>query len=402
MDTSTILSEKATLIPTIAQRGSGRGPLILGFHIGGDGLCKALAAAGLADATAAVHIGSYAPLPSWHSILTDIAERASWQGGPVVLAGWSAGAGAVRELLSRGACPEVVLCLDGGVGGDMPPAPDVVRVWRETAERARGGDGLFVLSHTYQTYTETLPGAQAFPSTVTVARLATGLPLPAPKKGHVAHRDRGLVVLSYASKAIDAEAHSAQQTKALPFILSQYVAPHLAPYMTPRPRGTGEAALAVAIGELGVREEPPGSNSGPRVRQYLAGCVRDVDSDGDLDKIGLSAGSWCAAFTGWCDAQAGVPRTWRAAVHEIVSDARKAGTLRGLDYTPRPGDLAIFKRDGQDPRKGGLGHVARVEKVEGGTFTAIDGNSAGDKVARVVRPMTDAALVAWVEYPRAG
>lgn len=166
-------------------------------------------------------------------------------------------------------------------------------------------------------------------------------------------------------------------------------------------RGTGAAALAVALQELaaGAREEPSWSNTGPRIRQYLAGCVRDVDKDGDLDKLGLPAGEWCAAFVGWCDHEAGAPRTWRAAVWEICADARAAGMLRGLDYQPRPGDLAIFGRSGQNPLRGGLGHVARVERFDGATYTTVDGNH-GNRVARVERSLPDPALVGWIEYPR--
>ena len=43
---------------------------------------------------------------------------------------------------------------------------------------------------------------------------------------------------------------------------------------------------------------PFGSNTGPRVREYLAGCERGGH------KLGLTTANWCAAFVGWCDAQA--------------------------------------------------------------------------------------------------
>jgi hypothetical protein len=434
------------LIPHIAQRGCGRGPLVVAFHVAPQTLAKALTTAGMADATACAFVEQNSP-PTWGRLLEDLATRTAWQGGPVVLAGWSMGAGAVNALLRAGARPEVTIMLDGGVGADMPPDPEVVRAWRDAANRARQGDGLVVLSHIYQTYTEGLPKPTDYPSTVRIVREATGLELPEPVKGMAEHRDRGLVVLSWQSDTIDGAAHSAQQTVALPLILARYVAPHLAQrygsgqggsvasstqpggsHVTAAPAsspsqptaggsssspappstssilrdGTGEAALEVALRELGVHEEPAGSNTGDRVRQYLAGCVRDLDGDGDLDKLGLTAAEWCASFVGWCDAQVGVPRTWRAAVHELVSDARAAGTLREVhEHTPRPGDLAIFMRNGSDPRRGGLGHVARVERVDGQQIVCIDGNH-GDRVARVVRTMTDPSLVAWVEYPRRG
>lgn len=167
--------------------------------------------------------------------------------------------------------------------------------------------------------------------------------------------------------------------------------------------GTGEAALAVALQELaaGVVEDPLGSNSGERVGEYLAGCVRDLDGDGVEDRLRLGAAQWCAAFVGFCDHVAGVTgRPWRAAVAELVRDAREAGTLREvLAYDPRPGDLAIWRRGGQDPRHGGLGHVGRVETISEDWIATIDGNH-GDKVARVLRRQDDPDLVAWIAYPR--
>lgn len=167
--------------------------------------------------------------------------------------------------------------------------------------------------------------------------------------------------------------------------------------------GTGEAALEVAQAEhaAGVREQPPHSNTGERVREYLRGCTRDVDRDGDEDRLGLVVANWCAAFVGWCDHVAGLTRPWRASVAEICADARRAGVLHlaGDGYQPRPGDLAIFKRDGQNPLQGGLGHVARVEAHRDGMLSTIDGNHE-DGVMRVTRTMPRPELVAWVEYPR--
>ena len=54
----------------------------------------------------------------------------------------------------------------------------------------------------------------------------------------------------------------------------------------------GKRALDVAFKELGVAEDPPRSNTGPRIREYLEPCVR-----GDRNvKLGLKASNWC--FTG--------------------------------------------------------------------------------------------------------
>jgi len=381
----------------------GRGPLVVGFHVGRVTLREACAPLG--DAVALVGLSdTYGSPPSWESILAS-GRAAGWDGGRAVLLGWSAGAGAVRELLKSGARPEVVVNLDGGVGG-WPPDPEVVRVWRELAERARRGEGLAVFSHIFQTYTERR-GEKSYPATVTIVRAATGWALAEPAAGAMSERrDCGLVVLSWPSSDIDAKAHTEQHTIALPRILAEYVAPWLAARADddtePGSDGTGEAALEVSLRELaaGIREQPSGSNSGPRVREYLAGCVRDLDGDGDEEPLRLGAAEWCAAFVGWCDRQADIGRPWRAAVSEICRDARELGALRGVEsYDPQPGDLAIFGRAGQNPLRGGLGHIARVEAFEPGRLTTVDGNH-GDRVARVERPLPDPALVGWVEYPR--
>lgn len=166
-------------------------------------------------------------------------------------------------------------------------------------------------------------------------------------------------------------------------------------------RGTGADALAVAVGELGIAEDAPKSHTGKRVREYLAGCVRDGKP------LGLTEGNWCAAFVGWCDRQANVtgPCLWRAAVHELVTDARAQDAWHpaGDGYAPKPGDLAVFKRDADDPTKGGKGHVGRVETPPdaAGDFRSLEGNYYGGpiaKVARVNRSATSSGLVGWIDY----
>lgn len=176
----------------------------------------------------------------------------------------------------------------------------------------------------------------------------------------------------------------------------------------PRAQQTlGERALAIAIGELGVSEEPIGSNTGVKVREYLLGCVRGGKP------LRLAVAPWCAAFVGWQDAIARLraqsasdysepPCRWRAAVAELVADAREAGAWQPVgDYVPAPGDLAVFRRNGQDPTKGGEGHVARVETSPDvhGFYTTIGGNE-DHRVARTKRTVKDPELLGWIRYPR--
>jgi hypothetical protein len=154
------------------------------------------------------------------------------------------------------------------------------------------------------------------------------------------------------------------------------------------PIGLGERALEVALRELAaaVREEPPGSNDGPRVREYLA-------------PTGLRGVPWCAAFASWCDREAaGVsgPLGYQASVAGLW----RAAVAKGMAHTslsePERGDLVIFGRSGGDPRRGGTGHVGRVESWDATTVTSIDGNAAGDRVARVTRSRSE--VLGWVSY----
>lgn len=154
------------------------------------------------------------------------------------------------------------------------------------------------------------------------------------------------------------------------------------------PPAPAATALSFAIGELGVREEPPGSNTGPRVREYLK-------------PTGLDRVPWCAAFACWCAEQAGSPLPhYRPATHSLVEDARADGKWHpvGSGYAPKPDDVEIHKRDGQDPTTGGEGHTCRVETTADGSglYTTIDGNHE-DAVMRVTRHVADPDCCGWIE-----
>lgn len=154
--------------------------------------------------------------------------------------------------------------------------------------------------------------------------------------------------------------------------------------------GTRQGALAVALAELGNGEAAPGSHAGPDVAKYFAGCERGGRP------VGVASGNWCAAFVGWCDSEAATGAPWRASVAELWADGPVVYPL-GVGYNPRPGDLAIFRRDGEDPRTGGHGHVGRVVNFDGPAlrFETVEGNHGG-RVARVTHEVTDPALVGWV------
>ena len=62
---------------------------------------------------------------------------------------------------------------------------------------------------------------------------------------------------------------------------------------------TSRDLIGIAEQEVGVREQPPGSNTGPRVRAFQA-----------VTELGGTGWPWCAAFIEWCLERAGMDTTW--------------------------------------------------------------------------------------------
>jgi hypothetical protein len=137
--------------------------------------------------------------------------------------------------------------------------------------------------------------------------------------------------------------------------------------------GPGLRALSSAAAELGVQEEPPGSNDGPRIAQYRAASGAEA-----------TPGRWCAYFVSWAAAQAGAPLGEEGqgygAVSQIHDWAERTGRLVPAGEPPRPGDLILF----------GSEHVGIVESVgPGDRLTTIEGNHS-DRVDRVERSLGEA------------
>ncbi len=123
----------------------------------------------------------------------------------------------------------------------------------------------------------------------------------------------------------------------------------------------GRAALALAQQELGVAEQPPGSNDGPRIaefRQATAGAP--------------GPGPWCAYFVSWAARQAGAPLgdygQGFGRVDDVWAWAQGAGRTT---LQPQPGDLVVWDE-----------HIGIVESVApDGGITTVEGNSS-DAVSR--------------------
>jgi hypothetical protein len=126
-------------------------------------------------------------------------------------------------------------------------------------------------------------------------------------------------------------------------------------------------AIKVASSQVGVMEEPPGSNQGRMVNQYL-------------DSVDCVHGSfWCAAFVYYCFNEAAnnlgrrnpLYKTASCLAHWNNSSAKKVLASDALNKPAliKPGSIFIIDHGG------GHGHTGIVEKVNGGYLQTIEGNS---------------------------
>ncbi|HXE44825.1 MAG TPA: CHAP domain-containing protein [Conexibacter sp.] len=133
------------------------------------------------------------------------------------------------------------------------------------------------------------------------------------------------------------------------------------------------AICAIAGNEVGVAEQPPGSNDSPRIAQYRTATA------------GSGVGPWCAYFVSWAARQAGEPLGDNGegfgSVDQLYAWAQRTGRAvpNGPGVVPRPGDLVVFHE-----------HVGIVDQVlPDGKIETIEGNYS-DRVSRNVHDFSDA------------
>ncbi len=139
----------------------------------------------------------------------------------------------------------------------------------------------------------------------------------------------------------------------------------MTPLTSASPAGTpaGQAILNAIRPEVGVAEQPPGSNDSPRIAQYRQATA------------GSGVGPWCAYFVSWAARQAGVPLgdsgQGFGRVDDVFAWAQKTGKALPAGSTPAPGDLIVWDE-----------HIGVVESVDpDGSIHTIEGNSS-DKVSQ--------------------
>jgi|tagenome__1003787_1003787.scaffolds.fasta_scaffold20967368_4 hypothetical protein len=127
----------------------------------------------------------------------------------------------------------------------------------------------------------------------------------------------------------------------------------------------GQAMVNLARQEVGVAEQPPGSNDSPRIAQYRQATA------------GSGVGPWCAYFVSWAARGAGVPIGEQGqgfgSVEQVWSWAQSAGkAIPAGTQPPQTGDLIVW----------GGRHIGMVESVDpDGSIHTIEGNSS-DQVSR--------------------
>jgi hypothetical protein len=134
--------------------------------------------------------------------------------------------------------------------------------------------------------------------------------------------------------------------------------------VTPGGGSAGQALLNAARNEVGVAEQPPGSNDSPRIAQFRQATA------------GSGVGPWCAYFTSWAAREAGVPLgdvgQGFGRVDDVWAWAERSGkAIPAAGAQPQPGDLIVWDE-----------HIGIVESVGAdGKISTIEGNSS-DQVAR--------------------
>lgn len=143
--------------------------------------------------------------------------------------------------------------------------------------------------------------------------------------------------------------------------------------------------LGAAVGEIGVFEDPDGSNDGPRIRKYTS--------------PGFVGSPWCALFASWafsigCDG--GSPFGRIASTWELYGWAVRTGRVLGASTVPQAGDIFVILH-GTATDAGRHGHTGIICNIlDDGHLATIAGNESNavrggirsrEAVSAILRPV---------------
>lgn len=147
--------------------------------------------------------------------------------------------------------------------------------------------------------------------------------------------------------------------------------------------------IAIALNEIGVKEEPKGSNTGPRIDLYTGGRSEP----------------YCAHFVAWCFRESGrdlpgdVPPNKKTAnpLASVAHMERVFGEHGWLFKEPQPGDVVFYSNRGLSDRGPGR-HVGLVIETDAKTITTVEANWSDAVVKRKVS-RTDPRIVQYGRRP---
>jgi hypothetical protein len=128
----------------------------------------------------------------------------------------------------------------------------------------------------------------------------------------------------------------------------------------------GQTMLNLARAEIGVTEQPPGSNESPRIAQFRQATAGAP-----------GPGPWCAYFVSWAAREAGAPLgdagQGFGRVDDVWAWAERSGkAIPAGSGKPQPGDLIVWDE-----------HIGIVESVGAdGSIRTVEGNSSNSVAQR--------------------
>jgi hypothetical protein len=148
--------------------------------------------------------------------------------------------------------------------------------------------------------------------------------------------------------------------------------------------GAVNAALSFALSMLGISENPPGSNTGPKIDAWQRAC-------------GVHAAPWCGCFVNACLVSGGFPdQEWLRYCPWIEGRAKSSEGGWSWHQVPKVGDLVLY--GSRIAQHVGIvkevGAVADTATIEGNTSTGPGGSQSSGGIVALRHRHIDGSLQA--------